>query len=231
MPAMITRQRAVVLLGLLLFTASSALAEPISIHITHGALVGPRTGAALRVRQHGLAIDASGAYPSGVWGISLCPCSPGALLPFDGIWSGSDLPGVVTVRGRTFPVGFASDDTGYLDFFFRATTVLPAFAGQRSISVRTPFSFDGLLVTPTYPDHLFSTYELSGTGRATLQFQWLPSDSAWFGHSARYNFVATPEPSTLGMTGVAVAGLLARFRRRRGRRMAPRANLHGRPDA
>ncbi len=214
---MITRQRVTVAFGLLLFTASGALADPFLIRITHGELAGPASDAALRVRQQGLAIDASGDSLGGIWGISECRtgCSPGVPLSFDAIFSGSDFEGVVTVGKRTFPVGLGTATEGSLLVEFRASTMLPAFTGRPLISIRTPFSFDGQLSTPYDTADLNTVYALSGTGRATLEFEWSPSYSAWLGDRARYDFVAAPEPSTLPMTGVALAGLslARRFRR------------------
>jgi hypothetical protein len=214
---MMTRQRATLLLGLFLFIVPSAHAEPFPIHITHGALEGDRASATLTVRQQGLAIDADMGYTGGVWGLSFCPCSPGVLLPFDAFWSDSDLVGLVTFRGRTFLTGLGTTgNEGGLAVEFRASTALPAFTGQRLISLRTPFLFRGRLSMPSYPADLFFNYELWGAGRTTLQFRWSPLESAWLARSARYDFVATPEPSTLAMTGMVVGALsLVRLFRRR----------------
>jgi hypothetical protein len=201
----------------------SAHADP--VRITDGALVGDDAVARLAATgERGLTITGVGDKFGGIYSpASQCvsgPCFAGDLISIQAQFSGSDFPGNVSLDGETFRVGGGgSPDQGEALVDFQGNLLLPAFAGQTLVSLTTPFSFSGLIVFPAgdSPNPTFPIATLAGAGTATLQFEWVPPENIpgqWRFLSAAYEFAPAPvpEPGSLSLMGLGVAGLAVRRR-------------------
>lgn len=141
-------------------------------------------------------------------------CTPGAVIDIGALWSGLALQGVtVTLDGRTFASvgGLTSDNQAAVRF--SGSLVAPAFDASTAAPA-APFTFEGSF------EYLEGMELLLGGGTTTLflrrafgENEGLPS--AWDVEGARYDFTATPEPATLLLTAVGLAGLARRMRRNR----------------
>jgi hypothetical protein len=210
------RSWAAVLLHVLVVTLpSTARADP--IRVTDGALVGDRFLVTLTATgERGLSISAFGDAFGGSYGPSHCNrCLPGDQLNIASSWSGSDFPGFVSLDGQTFRVGSIDLTLGSLFTRFDGDKVLmPEFAGETRVSLTRPFSFEGLFF---YPESEIPRprVELTGSGTATLQFDWSVSDKSWGFRGAEYEFAPVPEPTSIVLVGIGLTGLGVRHWRQR----------------
>jgi hypothetical protein len=199
----------------------NAHADP--IRVTDGALVGDDGVARLAATgERGLAITGVGDKFGGIYRpAELCadgPCFAGDLISIQAQFTGSDFPGNVSLDGETFPLGGGLNDADAV-VDFQGNLLLPAFAGQTLVSLTTPFSFSGSIVFPPEgPDAPFRrSATLAGAGTATLQFKWVPPENSpgqWRFLGAAYEFASSPvpEPGSLSLMGLGVAGLAVRRR-------------------
>jgi hypothetical protein len=91
--------------------------------------------------------------------VGAAPCGPGDRVSLYASWSSSDLPGVATLDGTTYPkVGGPADPGLTVEFF--GSVLLPPLS--ESATVVAPIAFDGKFYVPGGPITLF------GSGMATL---------------------------------------------------------------
>ena len=184
--------------------------------MTEGALVGDTFFVTLTATgERGLSISTSGDAFGGSYGPSHCsPCLPGDQLNIRSSWSGLDFRGLVSLDGRTFRVGGVT--SGLLLADFEGDNVLmPEFAGDTRVSLTRPFSFDGLFFYPESEIPPRRAETLTGSGTATLQFDWSVSDNSWGFSGAKYEFSPVPEPTSLVLVGIGLAGMGVRRLRQR----------------
>ncbi len=147
-------------------------------------------------------------------------CVPGSSVSLRAFWSGSDIrSGVVSFDGRTYPVTDNGGAAAALEFsgFF----VAPPLASSAVLTAPfqlvpgTATNFASFFTFP-FPDSEFQF--LAGTGTATItlsQGSGPMFPDSWSVNSVRYDFSPVPEPGTLLMVGLGMAGIARRVSRRR----------------
>jgi hypothetical protein len=205
---------AVVLHVLVVTLPSNARAGP--IRVTDGALVGDAFFVTLTATgERSLSISTSGDAFGGSYGPSHCnPCFPADQLNISSSWSGLDFRGFVSLDGRTFRVGGVTSGALLADFE-GDPVLMPEFAGDTRVSLTTPFSFEGLFSYPESEIPPPRAETLTGSGTATLQFDWSVSNNSWGFSGAKYEFSPVPEPTSLVLVGIGLAGMGVRRLRQR----------------
>ena len=213
-----------------LFAANAAAASADPISVTSGHLTVTGTDGVFELfGESGLAISGRTSALSGVFmprdqcSVPLCP--PDTTVSLRAHWSGFDIrSGVLTFEGTTYPV---TESGAFVALEFGGSFVTPPFA--ESAVVTAPFqlvpfspSTGGSGFSLPFPDHLLRS--LAGFGTATITLSPYPVaefPNRWLVDSVRYEFAAAepvPEPATLLLVGIGVAGVARRVRRRRAQR-------------
>ena len=208
---------AFVVLGL----SSSVHADPITIAITSGILVGEgRESSAVRATgssPSGFSFEASRAFLQGNWGPGICMqpvCVAGSTVEMWSSFVGQEFPGVATYNGVTYEIGRSSGPApGMMRTMWTASLPIPInFNGG---TLTSPFTFSGAF----YQDGLGGPPTVNLIGSGLLSVEMFPRGEGLFGIStAVYRFsedalAPTPEPGTWLLIGTGAA-LVARLRRK-----------------
>ncbi len=211
-----------VVLGL----SSSVQADPITIVITAGTLVGEGTESsgvrATGSSPSGFAFDAARAFLLGNWGPGICMqpvCGAGSTIDMSSSFTGQEFPGVVTYNGVTYEIGRTSGPpSAMMQAMWTASLIIPSnFTGG---TLTAPFTFSGAFF---YPTAAGERVNLIGSGLFSAEMfpRGLgPRDERIFGISeavytfSEGDFAPTPEPGTWLLIGTGAA-LVGRLRRRR----------------
>jgi hypothetical protein len=223
--------RVAVIPGVLLFVGTILLpcparADTIAITITGGSLTSTGGSGAFVSLEGGTRLTLDAAGGNGLFEPWLsCDgtpdlCGPGAEVPLQAHWSGSDFTGTATLDGRAFSIGLGSLDQGSASVTFTGSFTTPLFTGVDRLSVFAPFSFTGLLFESDREDALRAF--LTGGGTARIDLAWTTVvGGAWHFQGARYEFERVsdpiPEPATMMLVGSGILGCAAAHRRRRRR--------------
>ena len=208
------------LFTIVMLAPSAALADPIVI--TAGTLFVPKSAAPNTLHlegSRGFTLDSFNGFLLPVTDANLecaggpdTTCLPGSRISLNAGASDSDLGASVTLDGKTFTTGLASDQGG-ATVVFTSSFIAPDFTADH-VTVLTPFSFTGTVTPP-----LSSTSALTGSGTVRLDLALVNSSEGprWDFRQAHYDFAspaAVPEPATLVLVGTGIAGCLLRRRQR-----------------
>ena len=215
------------LCGLLLVPAA-VTADPVTV--TGGSLFIEDLGSLELTGERGFSLSASVSRTSGSVAWDDCirtSCAPGDTLSVNAVWLGLDVrSGVLTFEGETYPVRESGASVGVV---FEGSFVAPPIAPSAVVTApfilppRTPEGGLGSGFSLPFPGLSFA---LQGSGIATINLsQYFETSSegttffdGWKVDSVRYDFSAAepvPEPATMLLAGLGIAGIARRVRRRR----------------
>jgi hypothetical protein len=213
-----------------LFSATLAAADPISV--TGGQLLMVKQTGALDITgEQGFSLTANVHADFGVFGPRLqCGfspgCAPGTLVSLRGFWSDSDVRGVLTFEGETYPVGGGLFNDASVTVEFEGSFVTPPLAPSAVITAPftlVPFTIamggSAFTLPPSAGD---GRYPIAGSGITTINLRsgGAAFPGVWVIESVRYDFSAgepVPEPGTLLLVGLGIAGAARRVTRARAR--------------
>jgi hypothetical protein len=181
----------IVLSLLTVATARPATAEVITI--LRGTFVSDRGewGGSLDIegnRGFTLEADALLGFFGAFNACSVPECPPGTVVEINAGWSGNDLPGTATLRGKTYPDvgGHSTWNSAFIRFSGQIT--MPPMA-EGPVSITAPFDFAGRF---TYSPDLSSPSEalLTGGGVVTFLLEPYPdgTNTSWIVRRAEFDF-------------------------------------------
>lgn len=147
-------------------------------------------------------------------------CHPGTVVSLGAFWSGFDIRnGLLSFDGQTYKLsenGGASAGVAFSGSFIAPPLAPSAVLAAPFRLVPAGGSSAGSSFMLPYPDHPPLTF-LTGAGTATVNLSpWGPAfPEAWGVDSVRYDFSPVPEPGTVVMIGLCLAGVARRVSRRR----------------
>lgn len=144
-------------------------------------------------------------------------CDPGASLSIGAYLGGPAFVGTATLHGASYPLTGSINDAAVVSLEWTGTLTLPPLGGGITTAT-APFRAFGFFTLPSG-----ESPRLGGRGVATL---WLAPvgessglEPGWVAQQIRYDFNAdpapVPEPGTLGLIAIGLAGASARVAKRR----------------
>jgi hypothetical protein len=105
-------------------------------------------------------------------------CAPGALIPLAAAWSGTDLPGSVTLDGTTYTQVGSLATSMTADVQFSGTLIAPPLTSRGFQTVTTPFTLRGQFVHAG-SGGLLVAETFSGEGLARVSLASRSGTSGW----------------------------------------------------